>query len=156
MQQALQTISQRGIAFIGRHEGFRPVIYKDPAGHATIGYGHKIKAGENVRAPLDPHEAFRLLRNDIEQAEDVIRRLVNVPLSQAQYDALVSFVFNVGGKAFAASSLLGFLNAGNYRKAAEELLRWNHMRIQGKLVKSPGLTARRASERVLFLEGVEE
>lgn len=129
-----------------------PSLYKDPAGLATIGFGHKLKAGEKFASSLSRADAQALLRADIAIAEESIHRHVQVALTQTQYDALVSFVFNVGGGAFASSTLLKQLNAGNYAKAADELLRWNKIRVKSKLIKSPGLAARRAAERYLFEE----
>ncbi len=145
-------MSDRGIAFIARHEGFKPSIYKDPAGLDTIGYGHRVKAGEKFAPKLGNEEARRLLLTDIAIAETAVHKQVKVTLAQPQYDALVSFVFNVGVQAFASSTLLKQLNAGNYRSAATQLLRWCNIRLQGKIKPSPGLLARRAAEQAMFNE----
>ena len=145
-------ISDRGIAFIARHEGLRLSLYKDQAGFATIGFGHKVKSGEKFGSPISSADAQALFRADILVAEEAVQQHVQVALTQTQYDALVSFVFNVGGSAFATSTLLKQLNAGNYRKAADELLRWNKIRVKEKLTQSAGLAARRAAERQMFVE----
>ncbi len=84
-----------------------------------------------------------------------MHRQVKVTLAQPQYDALVSFVFNVGGQAFASSTLLKQLNAGNYKDAAAQMLRWCNLRVQGKVRSSPGLLARRAAEQSMFRESMK-
>lgn len=149
------SVSDRGIAFIARHEGFKPSVYKDPAGFDTIGYGHKVKAGEKFAPKLGNEQARSLLLADIGTAEAAVHRQVKVTLAQPQYDALVSFVFNVGAQAFASSTLLRQLNAGNYKSAATELLRWCNIRSQGKVKTSPGLLARRAAEQAMFNESMK-
>lgn len=149
------SVSDRGIAFIARHEGFKPSVYKDPAGLDTIGYGHKVKAGEKFGPKLGNEEARRLLLADIATAEAAVHKQVKVTLAQQQYDALVSFVFNVGGQAFASSTLLKQLNAGNYKSAATEMLRWCNIRLQGKVKPSPGLLARRVAEQTMFHESMK-
>jgi lysozyme len=144
--------SERGRAFIMRHEGFRASIYKDQAGHASIGFGHKLKTGEKFAAGMSRAQAETLLLSDVAIAEKGIHRLVSVALNQSHYDALVSFVYNVGVHAFACSTLLKRLNEGDFQSAANELLRWNKIRQAGVLIESAGLTARRAAERIIFLE----
>lgn len=137
--------SQSGIDAIKRHEGFRASAYNDAAGKLTIGYGHLITAGETFRT-VTPERAEQILRADLDVAEASIRRLVRVPLTQGQFDALVSFVFNLGAGNLSTSTLLRKLNGGDYTGAAEEFPRWRL--AAGK--ELPGLVVRRADERRRF------
>lgn len=127
-------------------EGLRLTAYLDGGGVWTIGYGH---TGADVRGGLTIplSEAERLLTRDLRVAEGHVNDAVKVKLTQNQFDALVSFVYNVGGGAFRSSTLLKLLNAGDYEGAANQLPRWN--KDNGKVVK--GLTNRRHEERELFL-----
>jgi len=100
-------------------------------------------------------QAEKLLRNDLAWVREVLAKDVKVPLSQPQYDALASFVFNLGGANFRSSTLLKKLNAKDYVGAADELLKWDKQRQNGKMVKLRGLTKRRKEERELFLSGTE-
>lgn len=127
-------------------EGLRLTAYQDGGGVWTIGYGH---TGADVRANLTIplSEAERLLTKDLKTAEGYVNTGVLVKLTQNQFDALVSFVYNVGGGAFQSSTLLKLLNAGDYEGAANQLPRWN--KDNGKVVQ--GLINRREKERQLFL-----
>lgn len=127
-------------------EGLRLTAYLDGGGVWTIGYGH---TGADVRGGLTIplSEAERLLTRDLRVAEGHVNDAVKVKLTQNQFDALVSFVYNVGGGAFRSSTLLKLLNAGDYEGAASQLPRWN--KDNGKVVN--GLTNRRHEERDLFL-----
>ncbi|AFZ34651.1 glycoside hydrolase family 24 [Stanieria cyanosphaera PCC 7437] len=110
------TTSKAGINFIKLWEGLRLKAYRCPAGKWTIGYGTTkgVKAGQEITQ----REAESLLRNDLVVFEDATRNLVKVQLSQNQFDALVSFVYNVGEGAFAKSTLLQVLNEGKFTEAA--------------------------------------
>lgn len=127
-------------------EGLRLEAYLDTGGVWTIGYGH---TGEEVRRGLtiDLAQAETWLTEDLREAEGYVSKLVKVGLTQNQFDALVSFVYNIGGTAFGYSTLLRKLNAGDYEGAANQLLRWN--KDNGKVIR--GLTNRRKRERELFL-----
>ena len=115
----------------------------------TIGYGHTgADVREGLTIPLS--EAERLLTRDLRTSEWHVNRLVQVKLTQNQFDALVSFVYNVGGDAFAKSTMLRLLNAGDYVGAANQFQRWN--KDNGKVVD--GLTNRRRKEYELFLRGM--
>src|ERR1700756_2482697 len=114
-------VSDAGLHFIGRYEGFRSELYDDPAGNCTIGFGHLVHLGptDGSEAPelcagITRQQALELLRTDAHTAAEAVRTRVTVPLSQPQFDALVSFAFNVGAGAFAGSTLLRLLNAGEY------------------------------------------
>ncbi|MEE9119408.1 MAG: lysozyme [Calditrichia bacterium] len=142
-------ISGRGIEKIKEHESLRLQAYPDQAGKMTIGYGHLIKPNEQFL--LDPRGiteqiADDLLKKDLSFAEKGVNKNVSVPLSGNQYDALVSFVYNIGVNAFRRSTLLKKLNDGDYSGAANEFKRW---RLAGGKV-SKGLIARRQREETLF------
>ncbi len=140
--------SPRGIALIKEFEGYSARPYDDVAGKATIGYGHLIRPGEHFGALTEP-EANALLQTDLHQAEQAVNDLVTVALAQNEFDALVSFAFNLGRNALRDSTLLRMINAGSFEAAADQFLRWDH--ASGKVV--PGLTRRRQAERRLFLNG---
>jgi lysozyme len=139
--------SSRCRTIIKRHEGFAPAPYRCPAGKPTIGYGHVIRPHESFPDNLTRGMADELLREDLKAAERAVGLYVVVPLSQNQFDALSSFIFNVGPKAFAVSTLRMKLNHGDYAGAAAEFDRWIYVNKK----KLPGLIARRAAERELFL-----
>jgi len=88
-----------------------------------------------------------LLQADVEKAASAVRDLVKVPLKQGQFDALTSFIYNIGRRNFANSTLLSQLNSGNYQAAADELMKWD--KVSAKPLQ--GLTVRRGAERRLFL-----
>lgn len=134
-----------------KFEGFRNKVYRDSAGHETIGYGHKVTAKEKRQGTfkgrtITKKEADKIFEKDLQAAEDCVRRHVRVKLTQGQFDALVDFVFNVGCRKFAESTLLKKLNGGNYKAVPKELMKWNKVRKNGKLVTSPGLKRRRKAE----------
>jgi lysozyme len=139
--------SQAGVQLIKGFEGVRLNAYDDGVGVMTIGVGHirGVQDGDIITED----QADDYLREDLSTAEGAVNRLVKVPINQAQFDALVSFTFNLGAGALASSTLLKKLNAGDYDGAADELLRWN--RAGGRIMA--GLTKRRISERMLFLTG---
>jgi len=138
-------ISQKGLDLIKSFEGFSETVYKCPAGKDTIGYGHLLRPGESFES-ITREQAEDLLRKDVDFAEDVVDKYVNVPLSQGQYDALVSFVYNLGERNFRDSTLLRKLNSKDYEGAANEFNRWVY--ASGRKLK--GLERRRAQERELF------
>ncbi|GKX53986.1 lysozyme [Leminorella grimontii] len=146
MSNLPQNTGQAGINLIKEFEGLELSKYRDAVGLWTIGYGHLIRSGETFERSLTEQEAEALLRKDLLESERGIRRLVSVPLTQNQFDALVSFVFNVGVGRLATSTLLKKLNAQDYRGAADELPKWN--KAGGNVL--PGLTRRRQAERALF------
>ena len=136
----------KNLDIIKKSEGLRLEAYlPTPNDIPTIGYGHTKGVRMGQRISLAQAEQFLL--EDVDWAEDAVNSLVKVKLSQNQFDALVSFVFNIGAGAFSKSTLLKYLNAGDYGGAANQLLRWNKQ--AGKELK--GLTKRRQEERALFL-----
>lgn len=120
MNESLQ-LSAEGLALIKRSEGLRLTVYKDVAGNATIGYGHLVLDHENFDAGISETDATQILDRDQAAACSIVRRLVNVPLKQGQFDCLADFTFNMGGHALATSHLLASLNGGNYGAVAYEL-----------------------------------
>ena len=90
----MKTISSRGIELVKRFESFQPTAYRDAIGKWTVGYGHTDQVQQGQR--VDEAEALKMLAWDLEDAERVVAQWVTVPISQSQFDALVSFVFNVG------------------------------------------------------------
>lgn len=145
-------LSARGLQEIKNSEGWRDSVYKDAVGLPTIGYGHLIRKGENFPSRISKEYGERLLQQDLLRFEKRIHEIVKVPLNQNQYDALVSFLFNVGANALDNTTSLRILNQGNYKGFADRLLLWDKGMISGKLVSIAGLTARRIRERKLFLE----
>jgi len=139
--------SQAGLEFIARQEGEVLHVYHDQVGVPTIGIGHALKPGESFPGGITHEQALSLLASDVAVAERAIHEHVTVELSQAQFDALVSFTFNLGSGALASSTLLVLLNRGSYDAAADEFLHWD--RAGGHVL--PGLQRRRAEERELFL-----
>ncbi len=143
-------ISDKGISLIKQFEGLRLTSYQDSVGVWTIGYGwtHPVD-GKPIRAGMIIKEetAERLLRTGLVGYESDVSKLVKVKLTQDQFDALVSFAYNLGARALSTSTLLQKLNAGDYAGAADEFPRWN--KAGGKIL--PSLTRRREAERALFL-----
>jgi lysozyme len=137
--------SSKGIAFIKRHEGLRLTKYKDSAGFWTVGYGHLIKRGEKLDR-ISQWKADQLLKKDLRIAENVVNKLVRVHLSQNQFDALVSFAFNVGGGAFQRSTLLKHVNNENYGNAKHQFMQW----VKAGGSKNRGLINRRKAEKLMF------
>jgi len=142
------------IDMIKRHESLRLKAYlPTPHDVPTIGWGHTSTAKMGMRITIQ--EAESLLRRDLAWVRAVIAQRVKVPLSQPQYDALASFIFNLGGGNFGSSTLLKRLNAYDYVGAANEFLKWDKQRQNGKMVRLRGLTKRRKEERALFLKGTQ-
>jgi lysozyme len=139
-------LSDAGLDLVKRSEGFRSHTYLDVNGFPTIGYGHRILPSESFPGPIAETQANNLLASDLRVAEQDVVRLVKVPLTQGQFDALVDFCFNLGGGRLACSTLLKVLNGGRYQDAVEQLLRWD---LAGGQVNA-GLKARRQAECALW------
>jgi lysozyme len=136
-------INAKGLDIIKTSEGFSSQPYVCPAGKLTVGYGHT----KGVSGSVTKEKAEELLRSDLKEAQAAVRRYVKVELTENQFSALVSFVFNVGAGNFKESSLLEHLNAGNMHAAANEITKW----VYAKKKVLPGLVARRQKEKELFL-----
>lgn len=142
--------SEKGIALIKQFEGCKLTAYQDSVGVWTIGYGWTQPVdGKPIRAgmTIKQETAERLLKTGLVSYESDVSRLVKVGLTQGQFDALVSFTYNLGARSLSTSTLLRKLNAGDCAGAADEFLRWN--KAGGKVLN--GLTRRREAERALFL-----
>lgn len=143
--------SDKGLSLIQQFEGFRAKPYKCPAGVPTIGYGATYYPdGRRVTMadkPVSEADATTMLRAMLTSYEAGVDRYVSVPLTQGQFDALVSFAYNLGLSALKSSTLLRLLNLRDYAGAAAQFGRWN--RAGGKVL--PGLTRRREAERQMFV-----
>lgn len=139
------TTSELGKNEIRRHEGLRLTAYDDGAGNLTIGYGHKVVS--DLPNKITREQAEELFQSDLVIAEAAVNRSVRVPLTSAQFDALVSLVFNWGSGNFSQSELLRRLNAGDYRGAQQRLS--EHPVTAGGVVMS-GLQRRRRAEADWF------
>ena len=138
--------SSIGVHLIKMFESFRSDPYLCEGGRWTNGWGH-TKGVTKDSKPGTISQGEANLAADLKEFEDAVNLLVKVPLLQCQFDALVSFAFNLGANALASSTLLKNLNAGDYKSAADQFLRWN--KAGGKVLR--GLEKRRAAERSMFL-----
>jgi lysozyme len=144
------TISDEGISLIKRYEGYKTTPYRCPAGLYTVGYGHVI--GNGLQLPDEWNRTFflgeidELLRTDLARFERGVLRYCTVYLTQSQFDATVSFSFNLGLGVLQRSTLRQKLNRGDYYGAAKEFLKYT--RAGGKVLK--GLVRRRQAEYNLF------
>jgi len=140
--------SYKGLFLIKESEGFSKKAYLCPARVWTIGYGNTwsdVKLGLIITR----EEAEKRLKKDLEKIEIALNNNINVPINQNQFDALISFIYNIGIYGFLKSTLLKFLNQKKYLEAANEFLRWD--KVKRKTIK--GLTIRRKKEQFLFLTG---
>lgn len=144
-------LSDNGMKLLEQFEGLRLEAYLDSAGIYTIGFGtikypdgSKVKKGDKITK--DQAKEYKL--HDLKEFESTVNTSVKVPLTQNQYDALVSLSYNIGSGAFKNSTLLKKLNASDYKGAAEQFLVWN--KVNSKKVQ--GLVNRREAERNLFLK----
>lgn len=154
-------LSKQGQDLIETHETIKFKIYDDGLGILTGGIGHKLlpldenpqgvkwKEGDRVSS----EQVQKWLSEDVWEAEEAVNKYVVTQLSQKGFDALVSFVFNVGVNAFKNSTLLRLLNLGQIEDAAEQFQRWKYGTRNGKKVVLGGLVKRRQEEKELFLQG---
>ncbi len=144
----MRQITQEGLRLIKRFEGFEPEIYLDAAGLPTIGYSHLIRKGEHKMFENGISEAAgeALLIKDVQTAERAVLRLIDVPLTDGQFDALVSFTFNLGGGALQRSTLRRKVNREEHADVPREFLRW----VWAGGRKLRGLVRRREAEAALY------
>jgi len=144
-----KTTGTKGIELIKSFEGLKLNAYICPAGVPTIGYGTTRVNGQPVQmgSVITESQASGYLKSDLQQFESAVNAAVKVPLTQNQFDALVSFTYNLGAGNLRSSTLLKKLNASDYAGAADEFPKWN--KAGGK--ELAGLTRRRNAERDLFL-----
>jgi lysozyme len=147
IEENIMAIAESTLSFITREEGAKNKAYKDTKGLWTIGVGHLIRPGEEhlIHATLTDQEVKDLLKSDLKWCSDAVESAVKVPLQQAQFDALYSLCFNIGGTAFKNSTVVRKLNANDYQGAADAILMWN---------KPAVLEKRRKRERDLFLSAI--
>lgn len=138
--------SEHCIRLIAEFEGYASQPYDDIGGKVTWGYGHLCKSGEDIPKHISEADATALLCTDLETAEACVDGIVDVPLTQNQFDALCCFVFNLGCTRFMGSTLLRKLNAGDYAGCAAEFSKWS--RVGQNQIQ--GLLRRRIAERMLF------
>lgn len=137
--------SSTGLALTRSFEGLRLEAYQDSAERWTIGYGHtgpEVHTGQRI----SEFEAEALLRADLAAAVECVRRAVQVQITQEQFDALVDFCFNIGRGHFLNSSLLKYVNRGEFASVIVQFGLW--VRAGGEVC--PGLARRRAAEAALF------
>lgn len=144
----MRHVTEAGLDLIKRFEGFSPTIYICPAGYPTIGYGHVVVAHEQDQfaTGITQAEATELLRKDVRIAERAVLRLISVPLTDGQFDALVSFTFNLGAGALQRSTLRLKANRGEHESVPAELMKW--VWAAGK--RMPGLVRRRKAEALTY------
>lgn len=155
-RRSAERVSDQGIAFIASWEGFSPTPYNDPAGHCTVAHGKLLHYGNCTSADYErwgrvsEAEGQRMLRREVEPFASEVLRLVKVPLAQHELDALAAFAYNVGIGAFASSTLLRRLNAGNRKAVPGELSKWT---LAGGR-ELAGLVRRRAAEARIWSDGI--
>jgi Phage-related lysozyme (muraminidase) len=139
-------ISRAGLTLITDFEKLRLTAYLDAVGVWTIGYGHTRSAVPGMQ--ISEARALDLLSQDVEDAEFTVQRFVRAPITQCQFDALVSLVFNIGGGAFKSSTILRLINErAEPLRIGAEFKRW----VYGNGKKLSGLELRRAAERRMYL-----
>ena len=147
--RARQKISRAGVELIKSFEGLRATAARLPDGRWTLGYGHTFSAREGARVTQEDADA--LLRFDLLPIVDAINNLILAPINQNQFDALVSFCFNIGIDNFAASNVLKCLNEGRTTEAALAMDGWRSAEFNGQTYVLAPLIRRRAAEKSLFL-----
>ena len=140
----MHKIGSKGLEMIKHFEGLELKAYQCAAGVWTIGYGHT--KGIQPGMVITEETANDMLVEELEEYENYINSMVECPLSQNQFDALVSWVYNLGPANLQASTLLKVLNAGDYAGVPAQIKRWN--KAGGKVLE--GLTRRRQAEADLF------
>ena len=149
-------LSNAGLNLIKTGEGFKPHLYNCPANDASFGYGHLVHhgpiCGAASEAPfvggISEQQGTALLLEDAAYAQHAVEHLVKVPLTQGQYDSLVSFTYNEGAGRLQSSTLLKDLNASDFGSVPAQLEEW----VYGGGMKLPGLVQRRAAEAFMFDE----
>lgn len=144
-------ISPAGVAFIKGYEKEVLRVYNDGYGYLTVGVGHRVGPSDHLKLnnPILKSQSDAFFAHDLAIHAQPVDSLVTVPLTQNQYDALVSLVYNIGGPNFKGSTLLKKLNAADYAATANRFGEWVHS--AGRVSK--GLINRRAAEKKMFLAG---
>ena len=137
--------SAEGLSLIKKFEGCELYAYQCSAGVWTIGYGHTKDVEPGMQ--ITKEDAEEMLVEELHEYESYINDFVTAPLSQNQFDALVSWVYNLGPANLKSSTMLKVLNAGDYDEVPAQMKRWN--KAGGKVLE--GLIRRREAESLLFL-----
>lgn len=145
----INRISKAGLELIKGFEGLRRRSDRIPGGGWIVGYGHTRSAREGVE--VTEREAEYLLRYDLQDIENFVQSHIHAPLDQNEFDALVSFCWNIGKDAFLGSDVLNYVNAGEMLAAAESFSAWRKARIGGRLIVVDALVRRRTAEKNMFL-----
>lgn len=144
----MRHITQQGLDLIKQFEGFQPNVYLCPGGYSTIGYGHVVKDPKAFRRGITLMEAEELLRKDVATAERAVDRLIPIGLYPGQFDALVSFTFNLGSGALQSSTLRRKILREDHEAAAAQFQRWIY--AGGRPLR--GLLKRRLAEAKMYAE----
>ncbi len=144
--------TQVALELIKQFEGFLPTVYICPSGYLTIGYGHVVKPQELKRfaGGITKEQAEALLRQDVQTAERAVLRLITVPLTDGQFDALVSFTFNLGAGALQRSTLRRKVNRSEHAAVPAEFRKW----VWAGGRKLEGLLRRREAESALYATAI--
>lgn len=143
----MRHITQNGLNLIKRFEGLSTNTYICPAGHPTIGYGHVVKGHERFEHDITEEQAVDMLRQDVQVAEGAVLRLITVPLTDGQFDALVSFTFNLGSGSLQRSTLRQKVNREEHVEVPAEFMKW--VWAGGRRLE--GLVRRRKAEATLYI-----
>lgn len=147
-------MTNEGLELIKRYEGFRAKPYLCPAGVPTIGYGITVYPdGTKVTlqdSPITQAKALAMLKTELQKYEDAVDDATGGVAADYELAAMTSLAYNIGVAAFKGSSVCKLYNAGKLGKAAAAFGLWNKIRVNGELVVSPGLVARRAAEAAMF------
>ncbi len=144
------TLSAQGLALIQEHEGFQPEPLHVAEGVWFVGYSHVRMGGPGLA--VNQNEAAEILSRDLAPFEHLVNARVSQPLTQSQFEALVSFAFSIGATAFEQSQVLRRVNAGDMCAAACAMDAWRKADVAGDLVVVDALVRRRAAEKALFLK----
>ena len=151
----MRTVTPASLNLIKQFEGFSPTVYVCPAGHPTIGYGHVVKQHERERfaGGITEEQAEALLRQDVQTAEHAVLRLISVPLTDGQFDALVSFAFNLGAGALQRSTLRRKVNRGDHAAVPVEFRKWvwaGGQRLEGLVRRREAEAKTYAAQETVF------
>jgi lysozyme len=151
----VQSISDAGLKLIAQFEGFSDKAYNDPPGSDkfSIGFGHQIQPGEEslLTSTITVDQGRTMLAQDTANAQAVVRSTITYPLTPQQFDALTSFVYNIGASAFKSGTVPAKINAGDFASAAATMKQYDKIHDpSGNLVVSTVLASRRAVEASAF------
>ncbi|MBK8295363.1 MAG: lysozyme [Solirubrobacterales bacterium] len=165
-------VTAKTTTFVAGFEGYFSCVYTDPAGHATIGYGHLLHLGAPTKKDkkkwgcISNARALKLLRRDLKSTENAMfDEIGNAAVSPSMITALTSFTFNLGAGALEPRKTKGQkrrtaiakrVRRGKYKKAAKEMLQYDGIIVRGKRVELKGLRIRRRKEYRLMIKGISE